>query len=227
MAITVYSRIHSQAQLCDYISLCIVLIASVNDIICTCQEREFGNVGARRGQQAAAVWERSYLTVGADGSQLCVCPGLWLTVGPGRDGEIEDGGREERRRRYSLALVNSLGGWGGGSSRGRGGLTRILWSLSRVGPDQHEASTGASHPGSDPVFLCEGMQPKALPRCQRLLPPRLPLLGWALPLSPLSYLICLHVSPHPHLKASISCSASLLFPPLLYVFSLRCHIFLI
>lgn len=67
-----------------------------------------GNVGARRWQQSAAVWERSYLTVGADGSQLCVWPGLWLTVRPGRDGEMEDGAREERRR-HCLALMSTWG----------------------------------------------------------------------------------------------------------------------
>lgn len=67
--------------------------------------------------------------MGADGSQLCVWPGLWLRVRPGRDGEMEDGGREERRRRrrrHSLALKNSWGGWGGGRLRGKGGLARFL-----------------------------------------------------------------------------------------------------
>lgn len=43
----------------------------------------------------AALRGRSYLTVGADGSQLRVWPGLRLTVRPGRDGATEHGGREE------------------------------------------------------------------------------------------------------------------------------------
>lgn len=49
--------------------------------------------------------------MGADGSQLCVWPGLWLRFKPGRHGEMEDRGREERRRRgHSLAPANSWGG---------------------------------------------------------------------------------------------------------------------
>ncbi len=39
---------HIQTWLYDYISLCIILIALLNDIICMCQEWEFENVGARR-----------------------------------------------------------------------------------------------------------------------------------------------------------------------------------
>lgn len=68
-----------------------------------------GNVGERGWQQLAAVWDRSYLTVRADGSQLCVWPGLWLRVRPGRDGEMEVGRR-----------------WGGGT-------VWILWTLGGLG----------------------------------------------------------------------------------------------
>ena len=71
----------------------------------------FGNVGARRSQHLAAVWERSYLSVGADGSQLCVWPELCFRVRHGRDGEMEGGGREESRR-HNLAPINFQGGVG-------------------------------------------------------------------------------------------------------------------
>lgn len=56
--------------------------------------------------------------MGADGSQLCVWPGLWLRVRPGRDREMEDRRREERRRRrrHSLAPMNS---WGVGMEDGK------------------------------------------------------------------------------------------------------------
>lgn len=43
----------------------------------------------------AALRERSYLPVGADGGQLRVWPGLRLTARPGRDGATEHGGKEE------------------------------------------------------------------------------------------------------------------------------------
>lgn len=52
--------------------------------------------------------------MGADGSQLCVWPELWLRVRPGRDGETE--GREGRRGRHCLGPINF---WGGGRDEGR------------------------------------------------------------------------------------------------------------
>lgn len=77
MPITAVVFYHIKTQLCDYISSS-TPIASLNDIISfVFQEWELGT-WKRGGDSSWLLCEkRSYLTVGADGSQLCVWAQAW------------------------------------------------------------------------------------------------------------------------------------------------------
>ena len=101
---------------------------------------------------------------------------------------VKDRALEEGMERWKIEVGDR---WGGG------GTEELAWFL-WTSPDQHEASSGASLPGSDSASLCEGMQPEALPRCRFLRLHRLPL-----PLSPSSYLLRLSISLHPRLQTPV------------------------
>lgn len=121
--------------------------------------------------------------MGADGSQLCVWPGLWLRLRPGRDGEMEDRGKGEEAQSGSDELLGA--GMEEGQRKRRASTCEVCprsveTSMKRVQEPAFPDLTLSFCVKECSLKLCQGVD---LVHLARHLP-----LCWPLSLSPISYL---------------------------------------